>query len=270
LASGLAVLFLFACWPLLDEQDYIPVYPFAVLFASSVLMGAQSRVAPSSSPAAAAGDVPVQLWVPCLTGALMFACLPAIYPLPGPGARSFDHRQLIADVLRYTDRDDPVADRKGETVYRRRPMWYVLETVTRDRLVKGLATDDIAKRLVDSGTTVAVLSHYTPKADEFVRRNYLAVSRRLGVAGRFLAIRPVAAGTAVQFRVEIPTTYVVAAEGQEVDGVLDGEPFHHARRLDSGMHWFRPGVDCNDLTLVWAKAFDRGYRPEVPKPQEVQ
>jgi hypothetical protein len=60
--------------------------------------------------------------------------------------------QIIADTLNLTHRGETVLDAKGQTIYRARPYYYVLEQITRERVERGELIDDSPKQLMlDSG-----------------------------------------------------------------------------------------------------------------------
>ena len=60
-------------------------------------------------------------------------------------------------ILRLTNPSDYVFDCKGETVFRRRCFYYVLEPFTLVRMQRHLIVNDIARRCVATGTCVAVI-----------------------------------------------------------------------------------------------------------------
>src|SRR5439155_1147023 len=69
--------------------------------------------------------------------------------------RTRNATDLLAEVLQLTQSTDPVVDVKGETVFRPRSSYYVLEDITRARISQGLLADDIPERLVATCTCVA-------------------------------------------------------------------------------------------------------------------
>ena len=64
---------------------------------------------------------------------------------------------VLRAILRLTNPSDYVFDCKGETVFRRRCFYYVLEPSTLVRMQRHLIVNDIARRCVATGTCVAVI-----------------------------------------------------------------------------------------------------------------
>jgi len=166
----------------------------------------------------------------------------------------------LADVLRLTQPDDRVMDVKGELVFRERAFYYGLETITRERLRRGLITDDIPERLIATHTCVAEMggdSSYPPRARAFLHENYLSVGR-LWVAGRLLSLE---GANTVPFDIQIPARYAIVAENGIALGWLDGTLYEGARFLAPGPHEFRSSSDGGRFALVWAQAVERGFSP---------
>ena len=82
--------------------------------------------------------------------------------------------EIISAVLRLTGKTDFVMDAKGSSVFRRRPFYYVLETITIRRLELGLIQDNIPERLIATRTPMAILSRMPPRARNFIVKNYRA------------------------------------------------------------------------------------------------
>src|SRR5207249_248864 len=104
-------------------------------------------------------------------------------------------RTRIADVLALTGPDESVMDLKGEAVFRRRPVPWVLESVTQERFRRGLMPDEIAAELRATRTAVAMPDHHKlpPGIRAFLNANYVEVGA-VRVLGRRL--HDVAAGAA--------------------------------------------------------------------------
>ena len=83
---------------------------------------------------------------------------------------------LLADVLRLTDPSDTIMDLKGETVFRDRPFYYVLEIVTLARMQLGVIPDTIPEALVAHRTCVAA-------ADDVLSKQPLTVDDVLAADG---------------------------------------------------------------------------------------
>jgi hypothetical protein len=111
-------------------------------------------------------------------------------------------------------------DLKGETVFRARPYYFVLEAVTNLKLGVGVLRDTIADTLVHSRTyVVAGVSLLPPAARRFVERYYVPWGA-VHVAGAQL--RPLRDGLAESFDIGVPGPYVVLGERGVVRATIDG------------------------------------------------
>jgi len=173
--------------------------------------------------------------------------------------RPEEQARLLRDVLAVTDRDDYVLDRKGETVFRRRPYFYAMVIITKERFRRGLLRDDVAERVVETGTCVATadLRGFPPAARAFLERNFV-VCGPLRVAGRTLRDAATGSLAPIPFDVEIAARYVVVTEGGAARGSLDGVPLDGARELSRGPHVYAPAPGEGRLSLAWAQAIERG------------
>jgi hypothetical protein len=80
-----------------------------------------------------------------------------------------------------------VMDPKGEAIFRRRPVRYAYEEVTRARMARGLILDDGPERLLATRACVAAndLKRFPDRSRVYLEQNYLPVGR-LRVAGTLL------------------------------------------------------------------------------------
>jgi hypothetical protein len=172
-----------------------------------------------------------------------------------------DKITLIANVLRLTDENDYVMDSKGETIYRRRPIYYVLEGITRWRMHHHLIRDDIPDRLIETRTALVVTIGRMPEADvAFVTRNYVPVAFRLRALGKTVRLgneQP----ESTSFAVAISGRYTLVNESGKIAGLLDGVEFDGPRELLAGSHTFRQTAGAGRTVLIWARAIERGYSP---------
>ena len=173
----------------------------------------------------------------------------------------------IARILKLTKPGSFVMDAKSGAIFRPRPFYYVLETVTRARMRNNLIVDNIPERLIETKTTVAdlrgLLNRSTSRA--FVADNYLPLAHSfdIRVAGKLLSSNSTAAGEEIRFEVVVPTRYTITDQHNRTPGLLDGIPLDQARDLAPGEHWFRPYSASSQLALVWAGAVEAGYLPEI-------
>jgi len=94
---------------------------------------------------------------------------------------------LLRATLKLTDPGDFVFDRRGETVFRQRCFYPIIETFTKERIRRGLMADNTIQRCIDTRTCVAILPDDMPAATfRFLEQNYLPIGNRLRVAGVLL------------------------------------------------------------------------------------
>jgi hypothetical protein len=87
--------------------------------------------------------------------------------------RTADKISMVATTLNLTEPGDFVMDSKGETIYRNRPFYYVLEGLTGRRMKSGLIADTIPQRLIETGTPLATVRRMPRGAADFIRKNYI-------------------------------------------------------------------------------------------------
>jgi Dolichyl-phosphate-mannose-protein mannosyltransferase len=257
LATVTYVLGVHCLWPLVTGQDWLPIDPLA----ATLLVGAAAGWAAGRAEARPVAGRARRL--AAAGAAAVLAAALASLVLMGPVWRDSGEPAvaLVGDVLRLTDPGDVVIDAKGETVFRRRAWYWVLESVTRARLRRGMIPDSLPEELVARGCCVATLDdpRFPPHARSFLAANYLPVGR-LRVAGTLL---PAHAGSAapVGFRIAIPAEYTVLTDAGPAAGVLDGTPFTGPRMLGGGRHDFVAAPASGRVAVVWAKAAERGFSP---------
>ena len=260
LAVAIYVLCVKTVWPFVTGQDWLPAYPVvAILLVGEFAAWAARRRSARSSP---------DLTSPLLVGALivLIAGELAVLVLKGPvwrdrGGQAVD---LVRETIRLTDPADLVIDAKGETVFRRRAWYWVLESVTRERLRRGMIADSLAEELVARRCRVATLddSRFPPRARSFLADNFLPVGL-LRVAGQVLDVGKDPRAP-VRFSVAIPAEYTLVTESGPAAGLLDGTSLAGPRELAPGMHEFVAAGGPARLALVWAKAAARGFTPFGP------
>jgi hypothetical protein len=250
-ALGFATLHGF--WPIVTRQDSLPLVPLLVVSAVPFALAALARWEadrPRLSTAALA-----------LATAIEVVCLAAAAP-PWQDRTRFQIG-LVTDVLRLTATDEPVMDLKGETIFRERSFRYAIETITYERMKRGVLADDIAENLVASRTYVAVQDNqrFPAGARSFMNEHYLPVCH-VRVAGKVLG----AAGPdgSIGFEIAIPGDYTVVSPAGIVAGRLDGAPAGASRFLAPGRHSFAPIREERPLALLWTRAHALGYSPFAP------
>ncbi|PYK64149.1 MAG: hypothetical protein DME50_15140 [Verrucomicrobia bacterium] len=235
LRSRLTLIFLVAAfyystflslWPLREPQTRLPFYPvMAIILAPSLLWFADSLLKRTRV---------FSFILPALIVAAEIALI-------ARGGSPFANKTtgkigLIANVLKLTDESDYVMDSKGETIYRRRPIYYMLDRITRRRMQR----------------------HMIRVA--FITDNYLPIAFRLRVLGK-----TVRSGDeqweSTRFEVVVPGRYTVVCESGKIAGLLDGTEFDGPRELTAGSHTFQQTAGVGRTMLIWARAIERGYSP---------
>ena len=170
--------------------------------------------------------------------------------------------EMIREARALTDPNEFVMDSKGETIYRPRPYWYVLESLTRKRLLSGTLEDEMPQRMISTRTAVSTISNrMTPASRNFVSEHYVAVGL-LRVLGQVLAKS--GAGE-YEFEVIVPERYtLMTSRGEVPTGLLDGQPFTGPRVLEPGKHQFHQTESAGTIAFVWARAVERGFSPFRP------
>jgi hypothetical protein len=238
----------YCAWPIITRQDMLPVIPLL-----AVLVTALACDVPRL---AAAGAV----LLPIIASVELLVVLlnPKWHP------READPRlALTADVLRLAPRGTFVFDAKGESIFRPRPVYWVFEAITRDRMQRGLIADDIAARLVNTRTCVVVDgADYLPAGTRrWLRTHFLRVASHAPAGDvRVAGARFDPAGEG--FDVGIPATYaLIGPPGSTPHGVLDDRPYDGPRPLAAGFHRYRPDANEAPVALLWAPAVAEGFSP---------
>ncbi len=253
--------------PLITGQDFLPFYPLACLLvipgALAALRAAAVRVAAvrkrvSSRLASALFLAPV------LFAAVEIALDLRAYPPWRDNCR--EYTAFLSEALRLTRPGESMMDLRGETVFRRRPFFYALESVTQMRMARGLIPDTIAERIVETRTRCAVHDSegLPPAAREFLNRHFIPVGWFRVVGSRLDAGSGNESG-ARSFEVIFPERFAVVSERVSASGWLDGAPYVGPRELSAGMHEYLPRADERGLAVLWAGALERGFAP-LPAP----
>ncbi len=226
-------------WVLIGPRDYMPVMPLITIFVSSFLIG-HARAS----------------WQ-LLTS---FVALAVVFILAvGYGASWFlqstaEDITMMNQVLRLTRPGETLMDLKGETIYRRRPYYYIFETITRAAIRDGLLPDRVAESVVAARCHVAQAdgASFPPRSRMFLNENFLDLGR-LRASGQWIRRDG-------SFDIAIPGRYVMLDKDGESRGMLDGTPYTGARELSAGSHRFEPAVP-ERVACLWAPAFERGFSP---------
>ena len=223
-------------WILISPRDFLPFLPFVSLFAVAALARHQRFMT----------NIAV-LMIVCLIGVGYYA--------QWLTNRTREFITMERQVLNLTRPGEPVMDYKGETIYRRRPYYFILEFITRNAILHNLIPDTIAEDLVRAGCHVAQAdgSQWPDRARTFMDANFINLGR-LRASGQWL--QPDGS-----FTIAIPGEYVILRKAGQAGGVLDGSPYRGARPLAAGVHRFRDARGGERLACLWAPAFARGFSP---------
>ncbi|HWP47259.1 MAG TPA: hypothetical protein VNM22_08875 [Candidatus Limnocylindrales bacterium] len=254
LVTGVYLSALYSFWPLIERQHFLPFYPLCLIFLTYFVLDRAGRWFKGWSVSFLRYLVP--------TGIALLEIVSLVVTEKPWQDRTRDQIELLKDVLTLTQPGDPVMDVKGEMIFRPRAFYYVLETITMERLKRGLIKDDIPERLMETHTYVAALdnSRFPPRAGKFLRENYLPIGR-LRVVGQFLAPSLSDGKYVFSFEVRIPAPYVIISEKGILTGWMDGTPCQGARFLTVGHHEFFTSPTEGRFALIWAQAVERGFSP---------
>ncbi len=258
LAPLFYMLVLYGFWPDITREDDLPLYPLLPL-AGFILLASPAAVGWRLVPQRLAAALP---WI-AFAGLLAW-----LVSIERPWKRE-NRRQMaiMSSVLKMTKPGDYFMDAKSGAVFRPRPFYYVLETVTRARLRGHLMKDNVPECLIDTHTAVADPRQLLQgsASEKFVFDNYLPLAGTMEIraAGKLIENNSTPAGEPIRFEVAIPTRYTVLEGHERAAGVLDGVPLDQPRDLKPGEHSFVPSSPHSHLALFWAGAVDAGYYPAL-------
>jgi hypothetical protein len=239
-------------WPIVTAQDYAPLDPLFFVCLTPLLIGAGRYLA------AWFPGLPIRLAPVCLLlGFNACQMFMAENPLKNSTERDI---AMVRDVLKLTAPGEAIMDAKGETIYRRRAFFYVLETLTLKRMALGLLKDDIVPCLIKNRPPVVHGALRMPEDDQkWERANYLSVGT-LDVLGKIL---PKSEAEVLPFQIVVPERYTIVANRGGIEGSLDGKPFTSPLDLAPGSHEFVPSRTNpgQRFAVIWARAAEKGYSP---------
>ena len=256
ITAGFFFTALVSFWPFLSRQDYLPFYPLAFIICTGAVLTFWDHWGKNRNVA--------EIWrvmpIPALFGVCELLIALLVHPFWQDKAKL--ESDLLRATLKLTEPGDFVFDRRGETVFRQRCFYPIIETFTKERIRRGLMADNTIQRCIDTRTCVATLPDDMPLATfRFLEQNYLPVGNRLRVAG--VLLHSSTDEKHFDFEIVIPASYkIIARGGSAVVGVLDGEQYEGKERfLSPGAHTFVQTSTAHDLVVLWAQAVDRHFRP---------
>jgi hypothetical protein len=243
-------------WPFLSRQDYLPFYPLAFVICTGPVLTISDRWARNRNIAKIWRVMPV----PAMFGVCELLVALLVHPFWEDKAKL--ESDLLRDTLKLTEPGDFVFDRKGETVFRQRCFYPVVETFTEERFRRGLMADNAIQRCIDTRSCLATLPDKMPAATfRWIEQNYLPIGNKLRVAG--VLLHSSTDGKHFDFETVIPASYkIIARDASTVMGVLDGQRYEGKERfLSPGIHTFVQTSAGANLVVFWAQAVDRNFRP---------
>ena len=251
LTAGFYYVALEGLWPLVTRQDVLPFLPMAALAVAPALLEASRSLARRA-------QVPwrVLRFAPSLILLLEVAWIQrteAVWRDNDVGVEV----SFLRSVLRLTRPGETVMDLRGETVFRPRPYYYVLEPITLARISNGMIADDIPEHLVTARTPVAVPDSpdFPSRSRSFLNENYIPLGN-LRVVGRRLD--PGQSRGLKPFAIGVPQRYAVICEHGSASGLLDGTPYLGPRDLAAGMHRYVGAETEGPVSVIWSEGVDSG------------
>ncbi|MBV9391688.1 MAG: glycosyltransferase family 39 protein [Verrucomicrobia bacterium] len=165
--------------------------------------------------------------------------------------------EMVRNVLRLTDPLDYVMDAKGETIFRRRPFYYVFEGLTGLRLKAGMIEDTVPERLIETRAPLATLCRMPARAKSFISQNYLPIAYRLSALGKLLG----QVDHPTSFCLEVAGNYSVVSEADDFRGAIDDKPLAPTMYLGAGRHEVRRFAGSGSVAILWSRAAEEGFSP---------
>lgn len=221
---------LYCLWPLVEHEHWLPYFPLAAITLVPMLF-TYRRVM---------GIVLAEIVLVAAIGRF-------------DRNETRDGLSVIDQTLQLTTPADFVMDLKGETVFRRRAFFFVLEPMTKRRIRAGKIADTIIADILRTHTMVVGPDlHGYPKTDRaFIEKNFVLVGA-VRVPGQILH--------ASTFHIDVPAEYAIIGRTEAFAGALDGVPYKGPRQLTAGTHTISP-VPPASFALLWSRAANGGFAP---------
>lgn len=260
-------------WTLITRQDYLLFHPVAFISITPLLLWLGGKTC-----AAVRALRPHAAWLaPASVGVVEIALIVLGRPLTVNGtARGIE---LVRETLLLTGPADTVMDLKGETIYRRRAFYYVLEPFTFVRIHRRIIDEKgIPAAMIENRARVVPtrMERVPQNVSDFIAANYVPVlppsaSAKdprvlpvLAVAGKKLREND---GAPVKFELPVEGEYVLVPEQKSgAIPLLDGVPFGSARLLKSGTHELAALAPGTAAWVIWNRAIERGFSPKITAP----
>jgi hypothetical protein len=247
MSCGVYYFLLRSYWPLVTAQDFIPILPLVAVCVLAFVFHLLSLT-----------GFPARIVVPVTGLVLLAGGLAWAWRLQSPlNNEMLGFEQNLAVVLHLTNPDDLVMDGKGETIFRNRPIYWVLEGITIKRIALGLIPNDVQARIIQTGTCVAVNHRLRPEDQGWLRTNFIEGDGKVWVAGKKLG----PAHPTISFHTAIKGQYSFVTDHGKVSGTLDGAPLRDSQQIPAGDHQLKIDSGSGDVAVVWSQALQRGFDP---------
>jgi hypothetical protein len=223
-------------WLLISPRDMLPIMPLGVMFAVAAFDRLDDRV---TAYAVAAGVLVISLF----------------YYSSRFQNRTSGFVTMMNQTIRLTRPGETIMDLKGETIYRRRPFYFIFEFIAHEAIEKGLIADRVPESVVAARCYVAQGDGvgWPDRARKFLNDYFLDLGR-LRAAGDWVDPD----GT---FSIAVPGRYIVLDDKGPVAGTIDGVAYSTPRDLTPGDHKFFGSKPGQRYAVLWAPAFERGFSP---------
>lgn len=237
-ATAIFFVTLASFWILISPRDFLPFLPFVSIFIAAAI---------ARKP----------YFVPAIAALAIVSFIAIGHYTAWLSNRTREYITMENQVLRLTRPGEMVMDYKGETIYRRRPTYFILEYITRNAIAQGVLADTVPEDLIRARCHVAQADgvQWPNRARDFMHTYFIDLGR-LRASGQWL--RDDGA-----FTIAVPGDYVVITRNGEAEGVLDGTPYRGARALAAGIHTFAGRRERK--ACLWAPAYARGFSPFHPQ-----
>jgi MFS family permease len=237
LCAAIFSMTMFGFWVLIGPRDFLAIMPlFAIMLTASILRRWPQRA------------------VAIFTSIAIFFLVCTAYYTEWFRDQQRETTTMLHQVLRLTRPGEYLMDYKGETVFRRRPYYFIFEKIGRDAMRLGLLRDTVGEAMVRTKCHVAQAdgAFWPPRARAFLDANFLDVGR-LRASGQWLHDDG-------KFSIAVDGDYVIIVKDGQANGTLDGTPYTGARYLAIGEHRFLNSRG-ERVAVFWGPAFERGFSP---------
>jgi len=241
---------LISFWPVFSQQDLLPIIPVLTVFFTYLIV---EKIFPVFNIK--------KFIVPVF---VIFSLLEMIYilfsfPLKNNESKYTEDR--LKQILNLVKPGEYIMDLKGEAIFRPRPFYYVLETVTRDLILKGVIKDTIQEDIIQKKCYVALhdSKRFPEKTRKFLNDNFISVGL-VRAAGKIIG-ETSNVNKILKFNIAIPGMYAIVTTSGLPKGRLDNIDYSGPVEMNAGEHEFYSETINDVCAVVWAPALERGFSP---------